>query len=120
MSDGQFSRGRAALAVVPTQKPAQGPTTWFCSNCGVQPDDGADQQRSRVCESCGLGVLLETRADAAPHDGGAFMVLDRTLAVTPVASWTELISSHPKRTRTVGCASTNVRRSGSRVYCEMS
>jgi len=34
-------------------------------------------------------VLLETRADAAPHDGGAFMVLDRTLAVCAVSAGAE-------------------------------
>ena len=34
-------------------------------------------------------MLLETRADAAPHDGGAFMVLDRTLSVCALSAAAE-------------------------------
>jgi PAS domain-containing protein len=34
-----------------------------------------------VCTECGLGLLLETREDAVPGDGDAFLVVDSTLLV---------------------------------------
>ena len=67
MSDGQFSRGRAALAVVPTQKPAQGPTTWFCSNCGVQPDDGARRPDAPADHQGGLDRAAGQHHGPAVH-----------------------------------------------------
>jgi hypothetical protein len=42
-----------------------------------------------VCESCGLGLLLETLADAAPEAGGSFLVLDRSLSVCAVSRGAE-------------------------------
>jgi hypothetical protein len=42
-----------------------------------------------VCESCGLGLLLETVADAAPEAGGSFLVLDRSLSVCAVSRGAE-------------------------------
>jgi hypothetical protein len=36
-----------------------------------------------------MGVLLETRADAAPEDGGAFMILDHALSVCAVSDAAE-------------------------------
>jgi hypothetical protein len=38
-----------------------------------------------VCGTCGLGLILESRADVAPDAGGAFLVLDRSLAVCAVS-----------------------------------
>jgi hypothetical protein len=46
---------------------------------------------ARVCESCGLGLLLETVADAAPEAGGAFLVLDRSLSVCAVSRGAETL-----------------------------
>jgi hypothetical protein len=44
---------------------------------------------SRVCGDCGLGLLLEARADVAPNAGNAFLVLDRALAVCAVSHGAE-------------------------------
>jgi hypothetical protein len=55
------------LAVVPDTAPASVPSVWFCSHCGSNEDTADDTPPSRVCGDCGLGVLLETRADIAPQ-----------------------------------------------------
>jgi PAS domain-containing protein len=34
-----------------------------------------------VCQSCGLGLLLETRADVLPTERDAFLVIDNSLLV---------------------------------------
>jgi hypothetical protein len=74
------------LALVPQITEEQGPTTWFCGHCGKRPSlDGPPATNARVCESCGLGLLLEAAADAAPDPGGAFLVLDRSLSVCAVS-----------------------------------
>jgi hypothetical protein len=42
-----------------------------------------------VCGACGLGLILEARADVAPKAGDAFLVLDRALAVCAVSDAAE-------------------------------
>lgn len=42
-----------------------------------------------MCESCGLGLLLEAASDAAPAIGGAFLVLDGSLSVCAVSAAAE-------------------------------
>jgi PAS domain-containing protein len=42
-----------------------------------------------VCGACGFGLLLESRADAAPKAGDAFIVLDRSLTVCAVSEAAE-------------------------------
>ncbi len=42
-----------------------------------------------MCETCGLGVLLEASSDVAPPNGGAFMVLDRSLSVCALSASAE-------------------------------
>jgi hypothetical protein len=42
-----------------------------------------------VCGACGLGLILESRADAAPKAGDAFLVLDRCLSVCAVSEAAE-------------------------------
>jgi hypothetical protein len=61
----------------------------FCSHCGARPQTGIDDAHSRVCDSCGLGLLLETGSDVAPASGAAFMVLDGSLAVCAVSEAAE-------------------------------
>jgi hypothetical protein len=79
--------GRAALALVPQPAPARdAPHVTFCSHCGEHP--GAETT-SRVCESCGLGLLLRARADTAPAFGDAFVVLDSSLSVCAVSAAAE-------------------------------
>jgi hypothetical protein len=38
-----------------------------------------------VCSSCGLGLLLETRSDVAPHEHESFLVVDSALHVQAVS-----------------------------------
>jgi hypothetical protein len=78
------------LSVVPSPVSEPVESVWFCSHCGAQPPDYVhDEQHSRVCEACGLGVMLEAAADAAPPQGGAFIVLDRSLSICAVSASAE-------------------------------
>jgi hypothetical protein len=78
------------LALVPSVHEEQGPTIWFCGHCGARPSAaGPPATDARVCESCGLGLLLEAAAHAAPTAGAAFLVLDRSLSVCAVSRGAE-------------------------------
>jgi ribosomal protein S27AE len=62
-------------------------TVRFCSRCGG-PDDalpGRPELRRRVCERCGMGVMLTAAGDALPGFGAAFMVVTAELAVSAVS-----------------------------------
>lgn len=50
-----------------------------------------------MCNTCGLGLILESRADVAPNTDDAFLVLDRSLAVCAVSRTAErlLATSEP-------------------------
>ncbi|MBV9337463.1 MAG: hypothetical protein JO243_16385 [Solirubrobacterales bacterium] len=93
------STGRPVLRLLstPLEREAPGPLVSFCSHCGSHPRAAAAQARSRVCETCGLGLILESRADVAPDAGDAFLVLDRSLAVCAVSAGAEylLATSEP-------------------------
>ena len=45
----------------------------------------------RVCSSCGLGLLLETRTDLAPSPADAFLVVDAQLAIEAVSAQAERV-----------------------------
>lgn len=84
------NRSAFALVASPSPEDPEAPTVWFCSHCGARPDlDGASSPQQRVCESCGLGLLLESDATAAPAPNGAFMVLDSTLSVCALSKRAE-------------------------------
>ncbi len=91
--------GRPALHLVtPLEHEPPAPLVAFCSHCGSQPVSPlAAGSSSRVCTSCGLGLILESRADVAPSSGDAFLVLDRSLAVCAVSEAAErlLAASEP-------------------------
>lgn len=73
----------SALRVVgsPALAPA-GPRVVFCSHCAKTPPGGAAPEvGSRVCNSCGLGLLLEAPEALAPKPRDAFLVVDRSLTV---------------------------------------
>jgi hypothetical protein len=62
-------------------------TIRFCSRCGG-PDDplsGRAEARRRVCDRCGMGVMLTAAGDALPGSGAAFMVVTAELAVSAVS-----------------------------------
>jgi PAS domain-containing protein len=55
---------------------------WFCGHCAApSPSGSAPPPTARVCASCGLGLLLETREDAVPDSRDAFLVVDSRLLV---------------------------------------
>lgn len=60
---------------------------WFCGHCAA-PAHGEPppSPMARVCRSCGLGVMLETRADIVPSHRDAFLVIDSSLLVQAM-SW---------------------------------
>jgi hypothetical protein len=58
------------------------PWRWFCGHCAApSPSGAAPPPTARVCESCGLGLLLEAREDAVPDSRDAFLVVDSALLV---------------------------------------
>ena len=69
------------LRLVPAVAEPQ-PQKTFCGHCGAEPE--ADLC-GRVCESCGLGVMLTANADAAPGPDDPFMVVDDALCVCAVS-----------------------------------
>jgi PAS domain-containing protein len=55
---------------------------WFCGHCAAPaPKDEAPAPTARVCRSCGLGLLLETRREIVPSERDAFLVIDSALLV---------------------------------------
>jgi hypothetical protein len=58
------------------------PQKTFCGHCGEKPSTDI---HGRVCESCGLGVLLSANADAAPGPNAPFMIVDGSLCVCAVS-----------------------------------
>jgi PAS domain-containing protein len=62
---------------------------WFCGHCAAPSPAGAPPPTARVCTSCGLGLLLETREDAIPADRDAFLVVDSSLLVQAMSKQAE-------------------------------
>ena len=62
------------------------PQKTFCGHCGAEPETDI---HGRVCESCGLGVLLSANADAAPGPNDPFMIVDGSLCVCAVSRLAE-------------------------------
>jgi hypothetical protein len=83
--------GRAPLRLLaaPLEHDPPAPTVAFCSHCGTQPSPAGEAPTSRVCNACGLGLILSSRADGAPRAGDAFLVLDRSLSVCAVSEAAE-------------------------------
>jgi PAS domain-containing protein len=75
---------RTALTLVSGGTPEAAPVEWrwFCGHCAAPaPGGAAPPPTARVCTSCGLGLLLEARADAVPDSGDAFLVVDSRMLV---------------------------------------
>jgi hypothetical protein len=78
---------RAALTLVHSVPQARSEPAWFCGNCAATSPRGTPPHPdSRVCPSCGLGLLLEARADVLPSPQEAFLVVDAALAVQALSS----------------------------------
>jgi hypothetical protein len=73
---------RATLRLVPSTAEDARPSQWFCGHCGAPPPNNeTPAPPARVCGDCGLGLLLEARADAAPQPGEPFLIVDGSLHV---------------------------------------
>jgi hypothetical protein len=79
---------RPALALVPPPAP-EAPEVTFCGHCGIRPQSDEATSPTRVCASCGLGLLLRCGDDVAPAPGDPFLVLDHTLSVCAVSAAAE-------------------------------
>jgi hypothetical protein len=71
------ARSNAHLRLVPAVGEPQ-PQKTFCGHCGEEPKSDFT---GRVCDSCGLGILLTAAADAAPGPDAPFMIVDGSLCV---------------------------------------
>jgi hypothetical protein len=88
-----FRRARPALSLVaPLPDEAGAPRVYFCGHCATKPDpNDINPPISRVCPTCGLGLLLECGADVAPTPGDPFLVLDGSLSVCAVSAAAEVL-----------------------------
>jgi hypothetical protein len=59
----------------------------FCSRCGHPSEEppGRPDLRRRVCQRCGMGMMLSCGRDALPGDGAAFIILTYELTVSAVS-----------------------------------
>jgi hypothetical protein len=86
------TQSRAALRLVHSAPDVAWEPAWFCGNCAAPAPQGKPPPvDSRVCESCGLGVLLEARSDVRPSAQDAFLVVDATLAVQALSHRAECL-----------------------------
>ncbi len=83
----QATQVRGFLAVVPDTTPDDSPQVSFCSHCGARPTD--EGGASRVCDSCGMGLIIHAEPDVAPGAGDPFLVLDGSLSVCAVSAAAE-------------------------------
>src|SRR5436305_8370074 len=65
---------------------------WFCGHCAAPaPGHQPPAPMARVCRSCGLGVMLETRRDIAPSHRDAFLFIDSSLLVQAMSAPAETL-----------------------------
>ena len=70
-----------ALRLVQGELGAAVDWAWFCGRCASPFAGGAPPPSSRVCSSCGFGLMLETPRDCVPDTRDAFLVADSALLV---------------------------------------
>src|SRR5947209_15938268 len=84
---------RSALRLVaPRTDPTVAPVehVWFCGHCGERREDAEPPApHARVCESCGLGLLMEAQKDLAPAPGDPFLLVDDRLRVHGMSAGAE-------------------------------
>jgi hypothetical protein len=76
----------AAVPNAPTETAVE--TVLFCGHCGTRP---GRETSSRVCESCGLGILLQAGADVAPVQDSPFLVIDNSMSICAVSGAAETL-----------------------------
>jgi hypothetical protein len=84
-------QGRPALRLVEEPRhEAPIEWVWFCGHCAAPaPKDGPPAPVARVCASCGLGLMLEARAEIVPGDQDAFLMVDASLLIQGVSRHAE-------------------------------
>jgi hypothetical protein len=84
------SSAQSVLRLVPSTAEEACPSQWFCGHCGAPPPNNeTPAPPARVCGECGLGLLLEARADAAPKPNEPFVIVDASLAVCALSAESE-------------------------------
>lgn len=74
------------LRLVESQSVVEAEWTWFCGHCAAPaPNGDPPAPNARVCPSCSLGLLLESRSDVVPTSRDAFLVVDSSLLVQGVS-----------------------------------
>jgi hypothetical protein len=65
----------------------------FCTRCGLPSDEppGRPDLRRRVCERCGMGMVLSCSRDALPGEAAAFIICTYELQVSAVSQAGERI-----------------------------
>lgn len=76
------------LRVVETQERHDDDVVSFCGHCGRSPKTAPDMA-SRVCDDCGLGIVLQAGAELAPKPREAFLVIDASLSVCAMSARAE-------------------------------
>ncbi len=87
---------RSTLRLVHGAEPLPVEFSWFCGRCAA-PSPGAEPPAptARVCPSCGMGMLLETRLESLPDPADSFLVIDSKLLVQAMSAPAErLLSVH--------------------------
>jgi hypothetical protein len=65
---------------------------WFCGHCAAPAPSGeAPAPSARVCRSCGLGLLLETRRELVPTERDAFLVIDTSLLIQAMSRRAQML-----------------------------
>ena len=81
-----MSTHRPLLRVIETPV-VPGPTVNFCGHCGEVPPPA--DPAPRVCDRCGLGVVLSAPENVAPSARTPFLVIDSRLSICAVSRLAE-------------------------------
>lgn len=85
----------AQTAAIPVAPPQRAERTRFCTRCGVTSDEPEGQPVAygfdRVCDRCGMGVVLTAPRKALPAGSTAFVVVSREGRITAVSEPAEAL-----------------------------
>lgn len=85
----------AQTAAVPVAAPQRLERTRFCSRCATTADEPEPQLAAygfgRVCDRCGMGVMLSAATKALPGPGAAFVVVTREGRISAVSETAEAL-----------------------------
>lgn len=91
---GLNTNSRPVLRVIDGTQEAPTKWAWFCGHCAApSPNEAPPSPSTRVCRTCGLGLLLESRTDLVPTERDAFLVVDAALLVQAVSRRAEQLLS---------------------------